>query len=158
VAHSPEYLVASLHDVFRHGIKCCYELVIARQLEPPCRVLNEAGVARPDQTESYFQPDLLVTYAPPERGRQVPPEPVLIAEVLSPSTALHDRGRKVDAYCLLPSVREVLLVWSDERRVQHWTRAGARWTVENLIGSADLRLDLVPEPLSLDAIYDGSGT
>ena len=52
---------------------------------------------------------------------------------------------------------EILLVASEERRVQHWRRDGNRWTVDDLIGDADLRLVTVPDPIPLAAIYAGSG-
>lgn len=70
---------------------------------------------------------------------------------------MHDRGRKVDDYCQLPSVREIVLVGSEERRVQRWRRDGERWLVENLIGEAELRLETVDTTIPLAAIYDGSG-
>ena len=110
-----------------------------------------------DRDDSYYQADLLVICVPPERGRQYPPVPVLIAEVVSESTAVLDHGQKLDDYRQLPSVKEILLVASEERGVQYWRRDGARWVVDDLIGDADLRLAAVPDPIPLRAIYDGSG-
>jgi Uma2 family endonuclease len=130
---------------------------IGRQLRTPCRVVGEAGVVPPDRDDTYHQADLLVTCSPPERGRSHPVDPVLIVEVLSPSTAVHDRGRKVEDYSRLPSVREILLVSSEERRVRYWRREESRWIVEDLIGEAELRLETVPDPIPLTAIYEGSG-
>ena len=98
-----------------------------------------------------------MTCAPAEAGRRYVADPVLIVEVLSPSTQLHDRGRKLDDYRQLPSVKEILLVASEQRRVQHWRRDGQRWIVEDLIGDADLRLDATPDPIPLAAVYEGSG-
>ena len=131
---------------------------IGSQLQPPCRVVGEAGVVPADRDDSYYQADLIVTCAPPERGRRHPVDPVLIVEVLSPSTADHDRGRKVEDYSRLPSVQEILLVSSEERRVRSWRRDGRRWIVEDLIGEAKLRLDTAPDPMPLwPRIYEGSG-
>ena len=78
-------------------------------------------------------------------------------EVLSPSTEVHDRGRKVEDYSQLPSVKEILLVSSEERRVRYWRRDGRRWIVEDMIGEAELHLETVPDPIPLSAIYEGSG-
>jgi len=130
---------------------------IGSQLRAPCRVVGEAGVAASDRNDTWHQADLLVTCAPPERGRPHPIDPILIIEVLSPSTAVHDRGRKVEDYSRLPSVKEILLVASEERRVRTWRRDGRRWIVEDLTGDAELRLDTVPDPIPLAAIYEGSG-
>ncbi|MGH6900471.1 MAG: Uma2 family endonuclease [Geminicoccaceae bacterium] len=126
-------------------------------LERPCRALIRGGVLPPDREDTYYQADLLVTCAPPERGRQYPPAPVLIAEVVSESTAILDHGRKLDDYRQLSSVKEILLVASEERRVQHWRRDGARWVVDDLIGDADLRLATVADAIPLGTIYEGSG-
>ena len=130
---------------------------IGNQLQPPCRVLGEFGVRLPDREDSFYQFDLAVTCAPADPARRYVAEPELIVEVLSPSTALHDRGRKLDHYRQLPSLKEVLLVASEERRVQHWRRAGTQWVVDDLIGDADLQLATLPGPIPLTGIYEGSG-
>jgi Uma2 family endonuclease len=70
---------------------------------------------------------------------------------------VHDRGLKLDDYCRLASVREVLLISSTERRVQYWRCEGARWVVENRIGEASLSLATVSPAILLAAIYQGSG-
>ena len=75
------------------------------RLRPPCRVLGEAGILITDRSDTYYQADLAVTCAPPDRARQHVLDPVLLVEVLSPSTAVHDRGRRVEDYSRLPSVR-----------------------------------------------------
>ena len=127
------------------------------RLKPPCRVLGEFGVKLPDRDDSFYQFDLAVSCAPADPARRYVAEPELIVEVLSPSTALHDRGRKLDHYRQLASVKEILLVASEERRVEHWRREGPRWVVDNLIGDADLHLATVPVPIALAAIYEASG-
>ena len=63
----------------------------------------------------------------------------------------------MDHYRQLPSLKEVLLVASEERRVQHWRRAGTQWVVDDLIGDADLQLATLPGPIPLAVIYEGSG-
>lgn len=130
---------------------------IGGQLRPPCRVLGEFGVRLPDRDDSFYQFDLAVTCTVADPTRRYIAEPEMIVEVLSPSTALHDRGRKLDHYRQLPSLKEVLLVASEERRVQHWRRQGTRWVVDDLIGDADLRLVTVADRIPLGAIYEGSG-
>ena len=121
-------------------------MAIRHQLRPPYRLLGEFGVRLEGRDDSFYQCDLAVTCAPADAGRRYVAEPILIAEVLSPSTQLHDRGRKLDDYRQLPSVQEILLVASEQRRVQHWRRDGPRWIVEDLIGDAELRLAAAPDP------------
>jgi Uma2 family endonuclease len=130
---------------------------LRNRLKPPWRVLGKFGVRLPDRDDSFYQFDLALTCAAADPARRYIADPEMIIEVLSPSTALHDRGRKLDPYRQLRSLREILLVASEERRVQHWRRQGTRWFVDDLIGDGDLRLANVPDPIPLGAIYEGSG-
>ena len=127
---------------------------IGDRLVPPCRVLDQAGIALPGRDDAWYQADLAVTRAPPERGRRHVAEPVLIVEVLSPSTTQRDRGTKLPDYRDLPSVREILLVSSTERRVELWRRDGPRWIVESLVGEAELRLEAIDAAIPLAAVYE----
>ncbi|MBP1178358.1 Uma2 family endonuclease [Methylobacterium sp. PvR107] len=54
-------------------------------------------------------------------------DPLLVAEVLS--TMSLDRGRKIDFYRTVPSLAVLLIVYSDEARVEVWRRADADWSV-----------------------------
>ena len=49
-------------------------------------------------------------------------EPLVLVEVLSPSTAQYDRNAKRDFYFQIPSLRDYLIVWQDQIRVQHYFR------------------------------------
>lgn len=54
------------------------------------------------------------------------PDPVVIAEVLSPTTEDHDRGRKANDYRRIASVRTIMLVASERRHVEVWRRRGEK--------------------------------
>jgi Uma2 family endonuclease len=126
---------------------------IRSRLRPPCRVISEAGIVIPDRADTYYIADLAVTCAPRERGRRMLAEPVLIVEVLSPSTSQVDRWRKVADYRSLPSVNEILVLFSDERRVEVQRRTADGWWVEDLIGQAVLKHAACEDPIPLDALY-----
>jgi Uma2 family endonuclease len=126
---------------------------IRARLQPPCRVISEAGIVVPDRADSYYVADLVVTCAPREPGRRMVVEPVLVVEVLSPSTGQIDRWRKVADYRTLPSVQEILVVFSDERRVEVQRRTPDGWRVEDLIGQAEMALSCCGAPVPLEAVY-----
>jgi Uma2 family endonuclease len=126
---------------------------IRSRLRPPCRVISEAGITIPDRRDTYYVADLAVTCTPREPGRRMVVDPVLIVEVLSPSTGQVDRWRKVADYRTLPSVREILVVFADERRVEVQRRSADGWLVEDLIGQAEIDLDCCAKPIPLDALY-----
>lgn len=127
---------------------------IGNRLGPPCYVAAEAGIVPADRADTWYQADLVVSCSPLEPEARWIADPVLIVEVLSPSTAQHDRGTKLFDYREIASVQEILLVSSEARRVEVWRREGPRWIVETLIGDAELRLAAVGGPIPLAAIYD----
>jgi Uma2 family endonuclease len=129
--------------------------LIGAGLRPPCEVFVEAGIVTPDRPDTYFQAYLAVSCRPPGQHERDVAEPVLVVEVESPATVRHDRGLKVDRYRELPSVRETLLVASQERRVQLWRREGERWSVEDVIGDARLELESCGLAIPLADLYAG---
>jgi Uma2 family endonuclease len=126
---------------------------IRARLKPPCRVISEAGIVIADRADTYYVADLAVTWAPREPGRRMVVEPVLVIEVLSPSTGQVDRWRKVADYRTLPPVQEILLVFSDERRVELQRRTPGGWRVDDMIGKAEVELSCCSSPIPLDAVY-----
>jgi Uma2 family endonuclease len=150
-------VVAMAPPAARHGaITARLARLIGNALQPPCDVYVEAGIVASEQADTYLLADLAVSCRPlAEQGHWVV-DPVLIVEVESPTTVRHDRGVKVDRYRELASVREILLVASEERRVQLWRReARARWPVEDLVGDATLALASCGITIPLPDLYAG---
>ncbi len=79
--------------------------------------------------------------------------PVLVCEILSPSTARLDVTTKLDFYRALPNVREILVVRTTERHVTLWRRSDPQWIVEDFIGSALVPLESTTAPVPLDDLY-----
>jgi len=79
-------------------------------------------------------------------------DPVIVVEVLSPSTAAIDRAVKLQAYFRLPSVQHYLIIAAAQRRVVHHRRAGEAITTG--VHTAGW-IDLNPPGLGLDvdALY-----
>ena len=66
-------------------------------------------------------PDVVVRCGLPLRDGYAG-DPVLVAEVLSPSTMSRDRGRKTDFYRSIASLKLFLIAYQDEPRVEVWRR------------------------------------
>jgi Uma2 family endonuclease len=128
------------------------------RLKAPCYAGSEAGVARPDRDDTFYEADIVVSCTPVTPGTAVIPDPVVVIEVLSPSTVEHDRGGKLFDYRRIPSVQEIALVASEQRHVEIWRRRGAKWEVEDLIGDAALKLEAVGVEIPFAALYADSGT
>ncbi len=87
---------------------------------------------------------------------EVVTNPVLVVEVLSPSTADFDRGGKFGHYRQIDSLKEYLVVWQDEARVEQHTRtADGLWLLREVVGvSETLQLASLEQPLKLRDVYD----
>lgn len=79
----------------------------------------------------YYYPDVVVVPDPPafeDDRRDIVFNPLVVVEVLSPSTEEVDRSEKLDAYRSIPSVTDYLLMAQDTCRVDQHTRGeNDRW-------------------------------
>ena len=82
--------------------------------------------------------------------------PILIIEVLSPSTRNYDQGGKFEMYRKLPSLREYLTISQHEQRIEHHRRIeNNRWELLEVDDpSAVLQLQSISCALPLAEIYD----
>lgn len=102
-------------------------------------------------------PDVSVVCPPVEGASDdVISNPVLLVEVLSPSTADFDRGGKFGHYRQIPSLMEYLVFWQDEPRVEQHTRTSEEnWLLRELAGlDAVLHLSSLDANLPLREVYD----
>ncbi len=106
----------------------------------------------------YLYPDAVVVSEAPviaEEMAQAIINPLLIVEVLSPSSEVYDRGLKFAEYRSLPSFKEYVLVRQDAPHVISFFReAPDLWReaeVRGLDAAADLKS--VGLPLALQSIY-----
>jgi Uma2 family endonuclease len=121
-----------------------------------CNVQIDAGVLRPDRADSYYVPGIAVTCRANAPHRQAIVDPVLIVEILSPSTERHDRRVKLPIYRQIASVREILLVDADSHYGELHRRDNDRWVVELLRGAdAMLFLASVGRRPPMSELYEG---
>jgi Uma2 family endonuclease len=123
---------------------------------PPCGAHTEAGITRPDRDDTCYVADLAVTCEPLKTEDRLIRNPILIVEVLSPSTAAFDRQTKVADYRRIPSVQEILLIDSASVFAEVLRRDGDRWITEIVQGpTATLALASVPLTVAMAELYDG---
>ena len=140
-----------------------HQLLVARlmplvqsRLRPPCFVISEAGLRHPQRNDSFFLADLAVSCETAAQDRQFLVAPTLIIEVLSPSTAEHDRTTKVPAYRAMPTVQEILLIHPRKHYAEVYRRMGELWITDLLVaGEAILRLDSVGLEAPLSLVHEG---
>jgi Uma2 family endonuclease len=102
-------------------------------------------------------PDAFVRCGPGDPRATHVEDPVLVVEVLSPSTAMHDLTRKRIAYQSIPSLAAVLWVHPDRMRVDVMRRREAGWIDEEAAEGPE-GVVVLPElalELPLAALYEG---
>jgi Uma2 family endonuclease len=127
----------------------------------PCQPFTgEAPVYTPT-LPPYRYPDASAACGEPEfkhiKGHDALVNPVVIIEVLSPSTAALDHGPKFVAYQAVATLRDYVLVSQDEPRVTRYARLkGDSWERRDVTGpGASVELESVGCALGLRDIYDG---
>jgi Uma2 family endonuclease len=95
--------------------------VIRGQLDPQrWSVIAEFGLDAGPQTLRY--PDIVVDRAGGAGGDYTATEPVMLAEVLSPTTEAVDLGDKAAEYLKLPSLMAYLILAQDRCKAWLWVR------------------------------------
>ena len=118
---------------------------------------NEMRVSTPS-TSSYFYPDVVVVCEEPRFEDDVFDillNPILLVEVLSPSTEVYDRGEKFRHYRELPSLQEYILVAQDKICIERFNRQENNWILTDFQNIEEhLSLISVQCELPLREIYD----
>ncbi len=120
-------------------------LLSAALRNQPCRVYSSDLRVRVKATGLATYPDISVVCGsletdPDDPGGNTAINPILLVEVLSPSTENYDRGEKLAHYERIESIREILLIAHDEHRLELWTKTATDWTLEVVSGEASLQL------------------
>src|SRR5438132_6385641 len=107
----------------------------------------------------YRYPDVVVVCDRPQfeeiGGLDVLLNPVLIVEVLSPSTEAYDRGDKFTYYKSIPSFREYLLVAQHRPHITHYVKAETgKWDYEETNDlTSSIYLSTIACTLALSEVY-----
>jgi Uma2 family endonuclease len=126
-----------------------------------CGVVSQGTLVRAKEGDHAFLPDVAVFCGQPQRDRlrgvDLLLNPVLLVEVLSPSTANYDHGRKWESYRGIASLQHYLLVAQDKARVEQYTRHGEHfWHYNETLGlDATVRFEPLDVSLALAEIYEG---
>jgi Uma2 family endonuclease len=119
----------------------------------PCEALPDGVTVRIDEYTAY-EPDATVRCGAPASDDDVAvADPVIVVEVLSPSTRGRDAGAKLDDYFRLPSVRHYLLVKTERPTVIHHRRVDDGSIATRVVTGGTLHLDPPGLVVSLDDLY-----
>ena len=122
--------------------------------EPPCHVFMsdmKLVIKQQDKQFAYY-PDLMVACDTQEESAYYRQQPILLIEVLSPSTQRTDLGEKLANYSSVPSLREYLIVSQDTPHLQLFRRR-TNWQAEYYYAGDMLKLESVDLTLAVEQIY-----
>jgi Uma2 family endonuclease len=103
---------------------------------------------------TYYYPDVIVCCDSPPPDPYFREQPVLIVEVMSPSTDRIDHHEKLVAYKRMPSLREYVLISRDQVRIEVHRRVGDEWRRDMLTKATDsLKLDSVSLSIKVADVY-----
>ena len=157
-------IVAMAGGSLRHSL---ITMNLGAELHP--RLLGRCFVFGPDARvcvswqNLITYPDVTVLCRAPQYvddRRDTLSNPPFVAEVLSPSTEVWDRGRKSRSYRELPSLREYLLVGQDPVDIEHHSRRpNGDWNIETVRNmDAVIKLESLGCELPVREIYQGVDT
>lgn len=107
---------------------------------------------------SIRYPDALVVCSPIPRGTTVITDPVVVFEVLSPSTASVDHIVKNQEYRDTPSIRRYVMLEQDPPGATVFSRQGNDWVGHVVAGDATLTLPEIGVEVPLAEFYAGVAT
>lgn len=120
----------------------------------PCRVFMSDMKVRVG--DIFYYPDVLVSCSEKDVHPYYKIEPILIIEVISPSTEIKDVLEKRIAYQSLASLQEYVLANQGKQEVKVYRRAENGWDLETFAEGEQVRLASVNLEVPMEAVYENA--
>ena len=135
-----------------------YSAIRAHLKGSRCQAYIEAVKARIEAANCFYYPDVMVSCDAYDSKSVYSDSPVLVVEVLSPSTAATDRREKRVNYMKIKTLKELVFVHQSKQRVELQRRnLDGDWDVIRLLAHDELVLESLPNgtlAIPLSAIYE----
>jgi Uma2 family endonuclease len=106
-----------------------------------CEVYPDGMALEVDQHTTY-EPDAMVRCGPPLPDDAIKVlDPLIVVEVLSPTSRARDTGAKLADYFRMPSLQHYLIVRTEDRSVIHHARGADGAIATRIIRGGPIRLD-----------------
>ncbi|MGH7153866.1 MAG: Uma2 family endonuclease [Acetobacteraceae bacterium] len=123
-----------------------------RQANLPCEVFGDGMTI--EVGESDYEPDAVLRCGERLAGDAVAvPDPLVIVEVLSPSTSGIDRGLKLRDYFTVASLQHYLIVWPETSRIIRHSRVAAGGIDTEIFTAGEFGLDPPGITLAVEEFY-----
>ena len=123
----------------------------------PCETFTESAWLKERFQKLAAFPDVMVRCGPMEPDAPSLDDPVILIEVVSPSSRGRDRGDKASAYMRLASARHVCFIDRDRVLIDGFDRHGEGWVPRRPIERLDenFELDALEFSMPVAEIYRG---
>jgi Uma2 family endonuclease len=135
------------HSIIKRNVAVALHAALAPR---GCQALVDGPQILTDEISAI--PDVVVTCTALDLSTPVIGEPVIIVEVMSPSSEINDTGLRWLAYRKIPGLRHYLVLAQDRRLVHIHSRAGDIWR-ERFVSDGSVELDEPPLRLEIDVLY-----
>ena len=135
--HGGEMFAMSGGSTNHSGVGAMAVVLLYRQKPKGCRVYQSDLRVKVPTLKTYLYPDCSMVCGEPKLdGDDNLLNPILIVEVLSPSSEGYDRGKKFEFYRAIESLREYLIIHQDSRHVEyHSKQDDGSWVLREYKGA-----------------------
>lgn len=121
-----------------------------------CETYEAEMRVRVDEANRYTYPDVAVACGPEfEDGvEDTLLNPLVVFDILSPSTEGYDRGPKFDLYEGVASIQEIVFVRQDRRHIERYRRFGPRQWLREWFAEGEVALESLGVSLPFDEVYE----
>lgn len=121
-----------------------------------CRVYN-SDVQLKLTEKRYVYPDITISCDERDRNqKETIHYPIVVVEVLSPTTEAIDRGKKAAYYRACPTIKEYMMVDSEEVFVEVHRLEEGRWTINNFEPGDTITLESLDIQFLIEDAYEGT--
>ena len=125
-----------------------------RRAGAPCEALPDGATVRVSPRTAY-EPDAVVVCGETLDDDDLEVKnPIIVVEVLSPSTEAYDRGVKLEGYLSLACVQHYVIIDVDRRKVIHHKRGAGDVIETRTLAAGPLRLDPPGLDLTVESLFD----
>lgn len=121
----------------------------------PCHVVPDGGTVRIDGSTAYEPDGMVYCGTKVDADSLVVDNPVIVVEIISPTTGRNDKGRKLADYFRVPSILHYLIIDADAPLIIHHERRADGEILTHILREGVVKLDPPGIELPLSKIYGG---